>query len=230
MGDWEDLFASAARQSGPRESAALVRLRAAAEMGTPISLMAAHMALSCAGHLREASPGGVVIELPHPPRGSLLGAMVAISFPAAGKATGFTSPVTHVEPRAGGAVAVTLAVPERIQMGQQRASVRVPVPLGTMRAAILHGETPQPVVAIDLSLQGILVEYPDGQVPDIEEGHRRMVSLELDGKSVLLEAEVRRRDGPRYGMLFILREGRPSGLVAIVTALQYRWSSRSREG
>lgn len=227
MGDWEDMLASAERQSGPRESPALLHLRAISEMTTPVSLMAAHMALSCAGHLRAASPEGVVIELPHPPRDRLEGAVVAISFPVAGRTAGFTSAVAHVEERPDGSLAVTLALPEQIRHGQQRASVRVPVPPGTMRAAILRDESPHPVEAIDLSLKGILVEFREGEVPDIQQEHRRMMELSYQGDSVLIEAEARRRDGPRYGMLFILRDERPVGLIRIVTKLQYLWSSRA---
>lgn len=223
MGDWEDMFASARRQSAPRETQALARLRAACELSTPVAMMAAHMALSCSGHLRSASPAGVVVDIPHPPRDPLLGALVALSFPAGGKAAGFTSSITDLEEHEDGSVSVTLSVPDRIQLGQQRASVRVPVPPGTVSAAILHGESLQAVLAIDISLHGILIEFPEGHVPDIEEGHRRMVALKLEGKSVLLEAEVRRRDGARYGMYFILRGERPSALTSILSKLQFSW-------
>lgn len=232
MGDWEDMLACAERQSGPRESVALGRLRTMCEMSTPISLMAAHMVLSCAGHLRAASPDGVILELPHPPppHDSLDGAMVAISFPVAGRAAGFTGRVTGVQPRPGGALAVVVEVPERIHVGQQRASVRVPVPPGTLRAGFLCGETLRPVVAIDLSLKGILIEFREGEVPEIEQGHRRMLELTLGRTSVTLEAEVRRRDGSRYGLLFIVRGERSAGLVQIVTELQYLWSARPGPG
>lgn len=227
MNDWEDMFASAARQRVRRDGVALETLRALCETNTPCSLMAAHMALSSAGHLRSATSAGVVVHLLHPPRSPLQGALVALSFPLAGKSAGFTGPVLWVAEQDGGSLDVTLQVPEALQLKMRRASVRVPVPSGTMGAAILHGESLQPVIAIDLSLQGILVEFREGEVPDIEEGHRRMVALKLEGKSVLLEAEVRRRDGPRYGMAFITRDDRPRKLIEILTTLQYRWSERA---
>lgn len=223
--DWEDMFASAARQLGPRENVVLTAVKTACDTATPASLMAAHMALSCTGHLRAASSSGVVIELPHPPKDPLQGSMVAISYPVAGKATGFTSRVTAVHARDDGSIGVVVALPERIQTGTRRASVRVPVPPGTLSAAILRGEDPHPVEAIDLSMRGILIEFRQGEVPDIEEGHRRMVALKLGDRSVMLEAEVRRRDGPRYGMLFIIRDERPLVLVKIISELQYRWST-----
>lgn len=219
------MFASAPK-ARPK-NAALETLRALSETSTPVSMMAAHMALSCAGHLRAATPDGVEVRLPHPPRSPLQGALVALTFPLGGKSAGFTGPVTRVREHSDRSLGVTLMVPDRLQLGMRRASVRVPVPSQTMGTAILHGESLQPVVAIDISLQGILIEFREGEVPDIEEGHRRMVALKLDGQSVLVEAEVRRRDGPRYGMAFIVREERPAKLVAIVTKLQYLWSERT---
>lgn len=212
----------------PPVSAALATLQAACETGAPASLMAAHMALSCAGRLRAASPEGVVLELPHPPTEPILpGAACAVSFPLAGRSAGFTGRATAVDEEPDGALLVTLEVPARIQRNDQRVSVRVPVPNGTLSAAILRGESLQPVRAIDISLHGILLEYREGEVPDLDEGHRRMVALKLDSKMVVLEAEVRRREGPRYGMFFIVRDRPPRDLVKIVGELQHRWSATS---
>jgi hypothetical protein len=52
-----------------------------------------------------------------------------------------------------------------------------------------------------------------------------MVALKLGDRKVLLEAEVRRRDGARYGMRFILRDKPPRELIRIISELSARWSA-----
>jgi hypothetical protein len=120
---------------------------------------------------------------------------------------------------------VTLELPQRIRHDEQRASVRVPVVEGALGAAILKGESLHQVKAIDISLHGILVEFRAGEVPDLAEGHRRMVALKLGARKVLLEAEVRRRDGARYGMRFVLRDKPPRDLIRMISELASKWSA-----
>jgi hypothetical protein len=210
----------------PTADAALATLQVACETGTPASLMAAHMALSCAGRLKSASAEGVVVELSRPPPEPLReGAACAVTFPLAGRSAGFAARAKGVEPGAGTTVLVTLEVPARIQYNEQRISVRVPVPDGALGAAILKGgEQLHAVRPIDISLHGILIEVPPGEAAELAEGHRRMLALKFEGKTVLLEVEVRRHDGLRYGMLFIARGAPPRELVKIVATLQQRWS------
>jgi hypothetical protein len=209
--------------------AALATLQVACETGTPASLMAAHMALSCAGRLKSASAAGIVVELSRPPPEPLLeGAACAVTFPLAGRGAGFTARAKSVEPGPGTTVLVTLDVPVRIQFNEQRVSVRVPVPDSSLGAAILEGdEVLHSVRPIDISLHGILVELSPGEPIELAEGHRRMLALKFEGKAVLIEVEVRRHDGLRYGMLFIVRGGPPKELVKIVAKLQQLWADQA---
>ena len=166
------------------------------------------------------------MELPNPPGGlDLTDAITAITFPLAGKTAGFTSRVCGVEALENGGLAVTVEVPEKIRTDEQRAAVRIPVPEKTLSAALMHGEKLQPIKAIDISLTGLLIEFPSDQVEDISEGHRRMIALKLAKKTVLVDAEVRRRDGPRYGLAFMFREKRPPGLTSILSKLQHLWAA-----
>ncbi len=202
----------------------LETLASACETDAPASLLAAHMTLSCAGRMLSATPAGVTIELScAPPEPLLAGAACAVSFPLAGRNAAFTGRVTQTQEGPRGTYHVTIEPPTRIRYDEQRASVRVPVVEGVLGAAILKGESLQQVKAIDISLQGVLVEFRSGEVPDILEGHRRMVALKLGERKVLLEAEVRRRDGARYGMRFILRDKPPRELIRIISELSARW-------
>jgi hypothetical protein len=205
--------------------AALATLQVACETGTPASLMAAHMALSCAGRLKSASAAGIVVELSRPPPEPLReGAACAVTFPLAGRGAGFTARAKSVEPGSGTAVLVTLEVPVRIQYNEQRVSVRVPVPDGALSAAILVGEKPISVRPIDISLHGILIELTAAGAIELGEGHRRMLALKFEGKTLVIEVEVRRHDGLRYGMLFMSRGSPPKDLVKIVAKLQQLWA------
>ncbi|MND05986.1 hypothetical protein D3C83_270950 [compost metagenome] len=56
-----------------------------------------------------------------------------------------------------------------------------------------------------------------------------MLALKLDGRTVVVEVEVRRHDGPRYGMVFILRGGPPRELVKIIAKLQQQWTDESQD-
>lgn len=203
-------------------STALATLQAASETEPPASLMAAHMPLSSTGFLRGATHDGIVVELPHLASDALRpGAVAALSFPLAGRPVGFTSEVLSVQMTDRGVVRVTLAVPETIRTDNLRASIRIPVPDRTLSAAVLENEKPLIVRAIDISLHGILIEFPRDRVPEIDEGTHRMLVLKLGQRKVLLEAEVRRRDGARYGMAFVVRGDRPPKLVKIIAQLQY---------
>jgi hypothetical protein len=210
----------------PSARSALETLMSACDTDAPASLLAAHMTLSCSGRLQSATAKGVVVELScAPPEPLLVGAACAVSFPLAGRNAAFTGRVTLVADGPRGACRVTLELPQRIRYDEQRASVRVPVVEGTLGCALLKGESLQQVKPIDISLRGILIEFRGPNVPDIQEGHRRMIALKLGERKVLLEAEVRRRDGARYGMRFILRDKPPRELIRIITELAATWSA-----
>ena len=206
-------------------ASALQTLDAASDTEAPVSLMVAHMAMSCTGKLRGAIESGVVIELSSaPPEPINVGDRCAVTFPLAGRSAGFTSRVLSSVDGKGGRVLVTVEPPEKIQPSEQRMSVRVPVPLGALAVAVMNGESPRSVKPIDLSLDGILIEYPDGEDPDIEIGHRRVLVLERGKHKVLAEAEVRRQAGQRFGLLFMFHEGRPKDMIRIVAELQHLWN------
>jgi hypothetical protein len=77
---------------------------------------------------------------------------------------------------------------------------------------------------LDISLHGLLVEVADTPQTALEVGHRRMVELSLGRHHAVLEAEVRRRDGPRFGLLFVQRDVRPKALARIVSEIGRLWA------
>ena len=201
----------------------LQTLEASCETEAPVSLMAAHMAISCTGKLKEVTAGSVVLELSHsPPEPLMAGDRCAVTFPLAGRSAGFMSRVQSAT-KWGGFWTVKLDVPERIQPTEQRMSVRIPVAKGELGVAVVHGDNPHNVTPIDLSLDGVLIEFAAGEEPDIEVGQRWKVVLKRGEHKLLVDAEVRRRQGRRFGLLFMYRDGRPAQIRSIVSELQHLW-------
>jgi len=226
--EWEDIFgAESDRLVRAPASRELEMLQSACETEPPVSMMAAHMTLSSPGRLVAADQDGVTVDLPNPPDGFMrAGAMAAVRFPLGGNSAGFTSNVLAVTPLESGAARLTLSIPAEIRTDDQRAAVRIPVLPKTLAAAMFKGERPLPVTPIDIGLLGMCIEDQHGSFGDLEVGHRRMLALKLGADSVLVEAEIRRCDGPRSGMAFILRNERPAKLVKIVSKLQYLWCAQ----
>jgi hypothetical protein len=204
---------------------ALETLEAACETEAPASLMAAHMAFSCTGKLRVATRAGVEVELAAAPVEPIVaGDRCAVTFPLAGRSAGFTARVVSAGARSDGRFLVVLDVPERVQATEQRMSVRVPVPVGALDAAVLDGRTTYRVKALDLSLDGILVEFESGDVPDIAVGQRRKMALGRGTATLVVDVEVRRRDARRFGLYFHFEGSRPREMVQIVSELQRLWN------
>jgi len=89
---------------------------------------------------------------------------------------------------------------------------------------------------INLSTTGILVEFSPGSTPDLDNGTRLEVSIRFETHRVRLAAEVKRRDGCQYGVVFVQEEEdddglsfKPDAVRALLAALEQRWlASRVR--
>lgn len=202
--------------------AVLGRLQAACASDSNASLIAAHMSLSCAGRLRSATADGVVVEVPNPPRFeiTILGSMAAVSFPIAAKMAGFVSEVTALKETTGGALLVTLALPDGLQVGERRSAVRIAVPRGTLRAALLGDGKVQPIEAVDISLTGILIEVGADDVESVVVGSDVTVRLTLGESELVVDAEVCRRDGNRFGLRYHSGGTPPKGMARVIYAVQ----------
>jgi len=128
----------------------------------------------------------------------------------------------------------TLVVYEPHQVAfERRSAVRVPIyrdqaPLVRLRRNGKEIWTPQ---AIDISLTGILVQFPASEVPEMRVDTPLRVELKFEEAEVNLTGQVRRRDGPRYGIFFsdVLKGESiepPDALVKLVRKLERIWLHR----
>jgi hypothetical protein len=205
-----------------RVVAVLGRLQAACASDSNASLLAAHMSLSCAGRLRSASAAGVVIEIPNPPMSdvTLLGSTAAVSFPVGMQMAGFVARIIEIRLAPDGALMATLELPESLQIGDRRAAVRIAVPRETLTAAIVDGATRIAVRPIDVSLTGILIELDKRQLDVVKVGATVTLSLGLDSHEIVVDAEVCRRDGLRFGLRYVTEDGPPRGMSQVIYRLQ----------
>ncbi|MGH1347571.1 MAG: PilZ domain-containing protein [Nannocystales bacterium] len=215
---------SPAATPGPDDalrSVVLPVLQVACLSKTPVALMAAHMSLSCTGRFRSASSDGVVVELPNPPDGTLLGSSAAVTFPSGGGTKGFASEVIGVDKTPEGETLATLALPEQLTAATRRSAVRVPVPPDTLVAAVVQGDGVRGnVVPIDISLTGILVELDALRAQRVSVGAHLSLRIALGSLELLLQCEVRRKDGRRMGLLIITDGPPPKRMAKIMWRLQ----------
>lgn len=84
---------------------------------------------------------------------------------------------------------------------------------------------------INISLAGILIEFPWDNVPDFSVGAELHVELQLESQIAALAAVVRRRVGSRYGLFFpqVFSKGGiqpPKELRIILDLVERRWEER----
>ena len=107
----------------------------------------------------------------------------------------------------------------------RRRSVRVPIAVQRISVDVkAEGRSWTPAV-IDLSMGGILVEFPPKKTPDLENGTALQVRLWFERHLVTLTTKVKRRDGRRYGVAFLSSASgneisfKPDPLRALVAGL-----------
>jgi hypothetical protein len=124
-----------------------------------------------------------------------------------------------------------VAIPDEVA-SESRSSFRVPVlerdrPL----VAVSHQDQRWEVAAVNLSVTGILVEFPSQNVPELEVGEEVSVQLKLEDEELALRAEVRRKDKNRVGLFFFeVWKGEqldpPDELAKIVRRVEMLWFHR----
>ncbi len=202
-------------------SLVLPMLQVACLSKTPVAVMAAHMSLSCTGRLKSASPEGVVIEIPNPPDGTLLGSTAAVTFHSGDGTKGCVAEITGIDKTPDGDTLATLALPAQLRAGTRRSAVRVPVPPDTLVAAIVLGDGVRgTVLPVDISLTGILIELDALRAQRVRVGMQLSLRIALSTVELLLKCEVRRKDGRRLGLLFATDGPPPKRLTKIMWRLQ----------
>ena len=200
----------------------LARLQAACAASTPASLLPAHMSLPCAGRLYAATVDGVIVEIENPPTldFSLVGCAAAVRFPVGQHVAGFVEPIASCESLPGGRLRVTVALPRRLHFDERRSAVRIPVPRGTLRAAIVDEGGRRPIVPIDISLTGVLIEVEPNRRDAIGLGQSLALELTLGDETLRIEAVVCRRDRDRLGLRYATEENKVPGLARFIYVLQ----------
>lgn len=124
---------------------------------------------------------------------------------------------------------VRVSLPAWIVRADCRSAFRVPLPEDCPLQVRVHLEEQAdlPARAVDLSVCGIQVHFPDPLPRILFPGDEVSLDLQLGENAVRLDAEVRRRQGQGYGLLFRRPEGPeaepPESLTTIFRILEKDW-------
>ena len=159
-----------------------------------------------------------------------------VTFWREGRAHVFLTSVLEA-PRADGPGLPTLALlfPRQIVGAEIRAALRVPVLEQTGARVHLDtggGRMLEPRL-VNVSLGGVLVEFPVGADPNLLVGDECHVSLRLREMNVRLKGEIRRHQGRQYGLFFpgVFKGGElapPDAYRSIVALLEQLWVRQTR--
>lgn len=162
-----------------------------------------------------------------PPCPALAVANVSFNFRA--RARVFLAPVLGMQPTERGAL-LRVRLPDQIAGAEARLSFRVPVgPESGIESQVrTAGGDSIPARALNLSVSGILIEVPRAAGVELAVGASVTLRLEHEGRPVVVEAVVRRRDGERYGLHFpgsLEREdiGDARAIRELIARLERRW-------
>ena len=139
----------------------------------------------------------------------------------------------HEVSRSGSCPKLALAIRSEIVAAERRRGLRVPV----LKDSDLHVEVRTddgqtwPAKAINLSVTGVLVEFPAGRGPELALGETVRVGLTLDNSTIELAAAVKHRGHGPVGLFFhdtVVRETLrpPPALATMVQSLERQWLTR----
>lgn len=222
------LFGKSKEESVPTEVRQVLAMCAAGKV--PALLLGHHTGRVVDGLFLTMSERDVTIALRAQP--SEVGiepmSLWCVTFSHKGRAHVFLASALSATP--GSPPKVTLLLPAQIAAAEGRFSFRTPVVPGTpvaIRLTSQSGNQYRPDI-LDLSLGGVQVRFPPSADPGFPSGTRLTVDVALDRAHAVVVAEVRRRDGSKYGLQFtdVFKDGElapPDGLKQIVRALELRW-------
>ena len=174
----------------------------------------------------------VKLDLLEPVQEIRIGSHCCISFSCRGDSRAFVSTVLEYRPASeSGPAELILEIPALLLGKEARAAYRVPVAMNSGLSVQAFSPGDRPVsrpTAIDLSIAGILIEFLPDVEPHLPIGAKIDLELRLGADVAQLSAEVRRRDGHRYGLSFpgvLTPRGPhpPEPLRRIVQALERQW-------
>ena len=196
-------------------------------------IITSDLGLVCQARFSALSAESVLLELLDPPETAYFRALslFVVSFNSGSRHCIFLSSVIHFkqdeELQTG---QLLLRIPSDIIAAESRIAFRVPLGGDTelrVRVVDENGRTwtPQPT---DISMTGILIEFPANDVPGFQIDDRLQVELRMNDHVEQLKGFVRRCEGRGYGLIFpeVLRGAEfdpPAALRAIVNTLERTW-------
>jgi len=206
-------------------------LRDCCSCGAPAIILSPEMGAVCHARFTAVSPESVTLDLSEGTNLLPEGTRCCISFSHGGSSCAYFATVLeyqHVPPPEPSHL--ILEITAKVIGTEARTAYRVPIgkkPAPCARLSTQDGQILLPI-PIDISLTGILVEFATAEDPDLTPSEEVDLELHLGDDTVHLRAEVRRRDGHRYGLFFpetVTKCGvqAPQSLRNIVENLERAW-------
>ncbi len=158
-----------------------------------------------------------------------------VSFWREGRAHVFLTSVLKAPQDTDEPAMLAVLFPRQIVGAEVRAALRVPVLEQTGARVQLEagaGRVLEPRL-VNVSLGGILVEFPVGGDPNLLVGDECQVSLKLRDMTARMKGEIRRHQGRQYGIFFpgVFKGGElapPDGYRCIVALLEQLWRRQAK--
>lgn len=160
-----------------------------------------------------------------------------ISYSRRGQAHLFISLLRSVREESSGDVGfVSLKPPRQVAVAQVRGSFRIPLQdIPELEVSIqAPGQKPVRVLPCNISLGGMMVDFTDGSEP-LSKGSRCKVITRYKNKGMVMDAEIRHKNGSTYGLFFprVYKGGRfdpPENYRWVVSSLERAWLRIRQDG
>ena len=196
-------------------------------------IITSDLGLLCQARFSALSAESILFELLDPPETAYFRplSLSVVSFNSGSRHCIFLSSVIHFkedeEFRIG---QLLLRIPSDIIAAESRIAFRVPLGRDTelrVRVVDENGKTWTPR-AINISMTGILIEFPADDVPGFQTDDWLQVELRMNDHVERLKGFVRRCEGRGYGLIFpeVLQGAEfdpPAALRTIVNTLERNW-------
>lgn len=222
------------RETEGREDNTRSILRECCQHKLPATILVNHADTAMHGRFAAISDQAVTFDLFFTEELSLLPLILCcVTFWTANRSCVFLAPIQDYRESDSQTPQLIVKLPSQGVQAEARSVFRIPVwrESGLMVHLWASEEKVWKAEAVNISLAGILVKFPEEDTPDLPIGSQLRVELQLDNHFVRLAALVRRRSRQHYGLFFpeCLYEGRiesPAELQTVVSLLDQTWIRR----
>ena len=179
-------------------------LRQCCETTAPASISLPDSGVICHGRFVSLQKETLLFDLLDEPKVEVKPfSTCSVSYCLASRGFVFLSVVYELRPSDPTRLAqIVLKVPSQIARTESRKSIRVPVVDDNLQVQVASASEAWTARPVDISLGGMLVEFPSGARPSQDIGQRLRVDLQLGANAVTFEAEIRHFQGRQYGLSF----------------------------